>query len=59
MQFPKIIFKFLLLFVCTLPAHAQDSLWVLAGRQSSAIDMLQTDTQGYWYVAGNFQNYLK
>jgi len=42
-----------------LPAHAQDSLWVLAGRQSSAIDMLQTDTQGYWYVAGNFQNYLK
>ncbi len=58
-MFKKTIFNFLLLITLSLPAYPQENLWVLSGNQPSALEMMQTDAQGYWYVTGNFQNYLK
>lgn len=53
------IFYTIFLFISAYSAKAQNDLWVLGGKQPSALEMLQIDAQGYWYITGNFQNYLK
>ncbi len=58
MNFSKIIY-FLALIFLPKGIQAQNELWVLAGKQPSAIELLQTDENGYWYITGNFQHYLK
>lgn len=58
MKFLKIIIC-ILFFTTTNVLKAQNETWALAGKQPSSIELLQIDEQGYWYVAGNFQHYLK
>jgi hypothetical protein len=58
MNFKQHIF-FVLWWLGSSWGYAQENAWVLAGQQPSSLEILQTDAQGYWYVAGNFTNYLK